>query len=107
MFSNQHIIKLYNIKLNDKKLLKCKLEYIDKNNKDAEKNIRIYETKSSMSLLNSNDINQYFTDCAYKCISIDLDNVKALLVLLGYNFNQAKFQLILIAFLSSEGSYIL
>ena len=64
--------KLDNIKLKGKKLMNCKLEYIDKNNKDIEKNFRIYGTKNSMSLLHSDEINQYFTDCTYKCIPADL-----------------------------------
>ena len=59
-----------------------------------------------MSLLHSNEINQYFTDCTYKCIPADLKNVNALMVLLGYNFKIDKFQLVLIALLSSEESDI-
>jgi len=64
--------KLDNIKLQGKKLLNCKLEYIDLNDKEVEKNFRIYGTKSSMSLLISNEITQYFTDCTYKCLPYEI-----------------------------------
>ena len=46
--------------------MNCKLEYVDKNDKDKEKNLRIYRTKNNMSLLNSNEINQSFIHCIYK-----------------------------------------
>ena len=51
----KHIIKKYlykniedkldNIKLNEKKLMNFKLEYVDKNDKDIEKSKRIYGQK--------------------------------------------------------------
>lgn len=69
-----------------------------------EKNFRIYGTKSSMSLLTSNEITQYFTDCTYKCLSYEIKDNAFLLVMLGYNCVKDKFQLILIAILSHESS---
>ena len=66
--------KLDNIKLLGKKLMICKLDYIDYKNKDVEKNFRIYGTNKSISLLYSKDISQYFTDCTYKCLPSELSN---------------------------------
>ena len=98
--------KLDNIKLLGKKLMVCKLEYVDYKDKETEKNFRIYATKKSISLLYSKDISQYFTDCTYKCLPSELSNKSSLLVLLGYNFKIDKFQLILIGILSHEDSDI-
>ena len=81
-FSNISIEeKLDNIKLLGKKLMNCKLEYIDKNNKDIEKKFRIYGTNKSMKLLRDKEISQYFTDCTYKCLPSELLNKSSLLVL--------------------------
>ena len=60
--------KLDNIKLLGKKLMICKLDYIDYKNKEVEKNFRIYGTNKSMNLLYSKNISQCFTDCNYKCL---------------------------------------
>ena len=107
IYFNQSIEnKLDNIKLEGKKLLNCKLEYVDLNDKNIEKKFRIYGTKNTMALLRSKEISQYFTDCTYKCLPHELKGNGALLVLLGYNHVKDKFQLILIAILSNESADI-
>ena len=45
-----------NIKFQGKKLLNCKLEYIDLNDKETEKSFRIYGTDKRMGLLKSKEI---------------------------------------------------
>ena len=71
--------------------MNCKLEYVDKSDKDIEKSLRIYSIKNSMSLLNSNEINQYFIDSIYKSIPAYLKIINVLLVLVGYNFKKDNF----------------
>lgn len=50
------INKNFNIKLEGKRLLNCKLTYIDLNDKNIEIYFRVYGTKNSMPLLYSKDI---------------------------------------------------
>lgn len=59
-----------------------------------------------MSLLTSNEITQYFTDCTYKCLPYEIKDSVSLLVILGYNCVKDKFQLILIAILSFPNNYV-
>ena len=107
IYGNENINdKLDNIKLKGKRLLNCKLTYIDLNDKNIEKYFRIYGTQNSMSLLNSKNISQYFTDCTYKCLPNELKGECSLLVLLGYDYQMDKFRLILIAILSHESADI-
>ena len=98
--------KLRDIKLYGKNLCVCKFEYLDVKHKDTNKIFYVFATQYSLSLLNSPDINQYFTDCTYKCVPNDLKGKYSLLVLMGYNFKSDKFQLILIALLSNEDTDI-
>ena len=60
-----------------------------------------------MQLLNDKNINQYFIDTTYKSVPKDLDNAKALLVIIGYNYSKDIFELILVALLSHEDTSIL
>ena len=55
-----------------------------------------------MKKLYSKEIEQYFTDCTYRCIPNELSGSNALLVLMGYNYKYDKFELVLIALLSHE-----
>ena len=59
-----------------------------------------------MSLLYSNNISQYFTDCIYECLHYKLKGKSSLLILLGDNYQKDKFQLILIAILIHENADI-
>ena len=44
-----------------------------------------------MRKLHSKDIEQYFTNCKYKCKPNELSGKNALLVLMGYNYKYDKF----------------
>ena len=105
-FNNKNIDeKLKEIKLYGKAICICKLEYID-NKKDNKKGFYLFGTDYSLSLLNSPEINQYFSDCTYKFIPFELKGKYSLLVILGYNFKRDKYQLILIALLTNEDTEI-
>ena len=67
------------------------------------KNLTFLEKNVSLSLLQSKDISQNFTDC----ISIEIGKNASFLVLIGFNFKLDKFQLILIALLIPEDTDIL
>ena len=56
----------------------------------------------SLSLLNSPEINQFFSDCTYKFIPYEFKAKYSKLSLLGYNFKRDKLQLTLIALLTNE-----
>lgn len=82
--------------------MNCKLEYIDKINKDVEKKFGIYGTFNSMKNFILKILNNILQIVTYKCISNELSGKNALLVLMGYNYKYDKFELILIALLSHE-----
>ena len=52
---------------------------------DKYKSFKIYDTHKYISLLNNEDITQYFVDTNYKCLSNEIEEAKRLLVLIGYN----------------------
>lgn len=106
-FNNKNIDeKLKEIKLYGKPIYAWKLEYIDKNKKENKKGFYLFGTDYSLSLLNSPEINQYFSDCTYKFIPVELKGKYSLLVILGYNYKRDKYQLILIALLTNEDTEI-
>ena len=70
------------------------------------KTFRIFETYNSISLLNDKNINQYFIDTTYKSVPKDLNDAKALLIIIGYNYTKDIFELILVALLSLEDTNI-
>lgn len=92
------------IKLYGKNLSISKFEYLDIKNNDKNKIFNIFATSYSLSLSNSPEISQYFTDCTYKCVPNELKGKYSLLVILGYNCKSDKFQHVLLALLSSEDS---
>ena len=98
--------RLNDIKLYSKNLLLCHMYYNDiQTNKF--KTFRIFGTYKSISLLNDNNINQFFIDTTYKSVPNDLEDAKCLLVILGYNYTKDLFELILVALLSHEDTNIL
>ena len=68
--------RLKQIELADEKLWKFSHEY-----KSNDKKIIC-----SLSLLNDVKITQYFIDSTYECIPLNYKNIKALLLIIGYNF---------------------
>ena len=71
------------------------------------KTFRIFETYNSMQLLNDKNINQYFIDTTYKSVPKDLNDVKALLIIIGYNYTKDIFEIILVKLLSHGDTNIL
>ena len=61
----------------------------------------------SISLLNEKNINQYFIDITYKSVPKDLNEVKALLFIIGYNYTKDIFELILVALLNEDTNILI
>jgi hypothetical protein len=71
-----------------------------------EKTLRIYANKLSINLLHSNDINQYFVDCTYRCVPAGLESANSLLLLIGYKIKYDLYELCFIGVLSHESKDI-
>ena len=67
---------------------------------------KIYATYLSLSLLNNKNIKIYFVDTIYKCVSFDIEDTKALLVLMGYNTANDLFEPVLVSLLSKEDAQV-
>lgn len=95
---------LNNIQFNKEKLLKFKLIYISKNNKNENANntIRIFGTDNSLELLNTADIDKYFIEGTYHCVPHSIESVKVLVTLICYNKKYRQFELCLIVTLNNE-----
>ena len=81
------------------KLLKVKYENrLD----DTNIVIRIFGRDSNLKHLQSTDINQYFIDGTYKCIPGNIESIKLLLLIVGYNFKNDSFLMCAMITLSNE-----
>ena len=95
------------IELEGQKLLIAKSGfYVNDGDKINEKTLRIYANKLSINLLHSNDINQYFVDCTYRCVPAGLESANSLLLLIGYNIKYDLYELCYIGVLSHESKDI-
>ena len=90
------------IELRGKKLLKSAHRFIDPEEK--EHIIKIYGTNNSMKNLSNKDFTQFFVDSTYKCIPTNMKDIKALLLIIGYNSSIDSFELCIAVLLSSEDS---
>ena len=97
--------RLKNIKLNDIPLQKFIINYYDNESKEYE-GFRIFGTDESLKLLSSKHISQYFIDSTYRCLPINQKNIKALVLLIGYNTEREMFELCCAAVFSKEDSNI-
>ena len=97
--------RLNEIKLSGKNLLLANIKYKEQTG-DKYKSFKIYGTHKSISLLNNEDITQYFVDTTYKCLPNEIEEAKSLLVLIGYNSKKDLFERILVAILSDEDADI-
>ena len=79
-----------NIKLYGKNLLKCKMEYINIQDKEIKKILEYLEPQILWNCY-IKQISQYYIDCTYKCIQPGLENTAPMMVLLGYNNSLDKF----------------
>ena len=70
------------------------------------KTFRIFGAYNTISL-NYKNINQYFIDTTYKSVPKDLNDVKALLIIIGYNYTKDIFEIILVKLLSHGDTNIL
>ena len=91
--------RLNEIKLSGKNLLLANIKYKEQTG-EKYKSFKIYGTPKSISLLNNEDITQYFVDTTYKCLPNEIEEAKSLFVLIGYNSKKDLFELILVAILS-------
>ena len=91
---------LDHIELRGKKLLKSTHRFIDPEEK--EHIIKIYGTNKSMQNLSNKDFTQFFVDSTYKCIPNNMKDIKAFLLVIGYNSSIDSFELCCAILLSSE-----
>ena len=71
------------------------------------KTFRIFGTYNSISLLNDKIINHYFISTTYKSFPNVFNHIKALLIIIGYNYTKDIFELILVTLLTHEVTNIL
>ena len=88
------------IELNKEKLMKFKIEYLNENN--TTNTIRIYATNDSIKLLNDKNISQYFIDGTYKCVPHSINSINVLILLIGYNTSNQRFEMASIITLNAE-----
>ena len=101
IYSDQRIKLLDEIELDNEKLLKIKLEFMQEN-KSETYTIRIYGTNESIKLLNDPSVTQYFIDGTYRCVPHTIKSVNALVAIVCYNAETKKFELCLIATMNKE-----
>ena len=80
-----------------------KVEYKFKSEENKIEKIKIYGTFISLNLLKDKNINQYFVDGTYKVVPYN-NEIKCLLILMGFNYRLNLYQLSLVALLTSETS---
>lgn len=90
---------LTSIEYDGENLLKKNYEYRDNENKIQK--IKIFGTTESLSLLKAGNIKQYFIDATYKVLPFTKE-FKALVILMGYNYEKNTYILLLAALFSEQ-----